>query len=400
MSDDRFPSGDIGVELPPEFRPEHEADVVLTMRYVDGELPPLEARRFENRLSTDASLSAVVRGILDVWGERPPSAEAAAAEWARFALRAGIAIQPDLASSRPGVGSMTEEEWTLLTPAEQNEIKGAGAVQSGHHAPKTMRHYLRTNTVKQEARIAPLHAFEPVETLRSAISRLRYAIRARLGDRIRRSSSATRLPIVLASAPDDVWSVLRGAAAERRREERRRLARHIAWIPVIACVAVAAVVLAAPGWYLAHDARTTEWKTGGSSLHDGAAYGASTVAQILLADGSHVMPDYGARLDTLGFAATHRTLRLAGRAIFDIAANPLAPFVVETSNATVTALGTRFRVATDSADDEPRTIVELQQGRAAVQSLGSPSGTSLLLHPGEHAEVIGQRPPVHRVRQR
>lgn len=71
-----------------------------------------------------------------------------------------------------------------------------------------------------------------------------------------------------------------------------------------------------------------------------------------LADGSVVEMDSDTVLDQ-DYAAGRRTLKLrVGRAMFVVKADPRRPFVVEAGNGSVTALGTRFIVATDGDESE------------------------------------------------
>lgn len=93
-------------------------------------------------------------------------------------------------------------------------------------------------------------------------------------------------------------------------------------------------------------------------------YGASKTVEF--ADGSVAELGSGSSLTYRTFAGRQeRTVRLEGEAFFDVAEED-RPFVVETFNASVTVLGTRFNVRAWSSDSTPETAVALESGRVAV----------------------------------
>ena len=80
-----------------------------------------------------------------------------------------------------------------------------------------------------------------------------------------------------------------------------------------------------------------------------------------------------------------RLARLDGEAFFDVATSG-TPFVVETFNAHVRVLGTRFNVEAWSADEAAYTEVVLEEGRIALAPRGA-AGDAVVLAPGEHSRI-------------
>ena len=93
----------------------------------------------------------------------------------------------------------------------------------------------------------------------------------------------------------------------------------------------------------------------------------STVA-VTLPDGSQAELNSGSALayERRLFGWT-RTLRLDGEAFFEVV-RAEEPFVVETFNAAVAVLGTRFNVRAWPDDDQPETVVVLQSGAVELVS--------------------------------
>ncbi len=93
-----------------------------------------------------------------------------------------------------------------------------------------------------------------------------------------------------------------------------------------------------------------------------------------LADGSRVVLDTGTALD-IEFSSGQRLLRLrSGRIMVDTARDPVRPFVVETSDGRVRALGTRFTV-----QQEPNsTLVAVLEARVALHGKQAPGAAPIL----------------------
>ena len=112
----------------------------------------------------------------------------------------------------------------------------------------------------------------------------------------------------------------------------------------------------------------------------------------MLADGSRVSLDGATRLEA-DFSPHRRELRLlAGRAKFDVASDPLRPFVVTAGERSVVAIGTsftvelvggQFRVALYEGD------VRVLDGRAD-RAIGQPDATSPTIGRGDRGLVPGR----------
>lgn len=114
------------------------------------------------------------------------------------------------------------------------------------------------------------------------------------------------------------------------------------------------------------------------------AFAAEMTAQkiITLQDGSKVRINSGSTLTTVGDwsdGQTVRQVKLEGEGFFEVAHHPQQPFVVETFNATIRVLGTKFNVRARKDDQTPETRVFLQEGKVDFGS-----GTQhVTLKPGE-----------------
>ncbi|ARA94143.1 hypothetical protein AWN76_013920 [Rhodothermaceae bacterium RA] len=116
-----------------------------------------------------------------------------------------------------------------------------------------------------------------------------------------------------------------------------------------------------------------------------------------LPDGSRVELNSGSRLTyRRGFAslpgrpAEERRVSLHGEAFFDVVPDG-RPFVVETFNARIDVLGTRFNVRAWPGPAQPETRVTLEEGRVR---LTDPAGTSALVlsEPGQTARLTATGP--------
>jgi ferric-dicitrate binding protein FerR (iron transport regulator) len=97
-----------------------------------------------------------------------------------------------------------------------------------------------------------------------------------------------------------------------------------------------------------------------------------------LGDGSVVDLNSGSSISyPTAFTGRERRVKLTGEAMFDVAADAKNPFIVETFACEVTALGTRFNVIADEAENDFSTA--LLEGKVAVNRLGSEE--KLILEP-------------------
>ena len=112
-----------------------------------------------------------------------------------------------------------------------------------------------------------------------------------------------------------------------------------------------------------------------------------------LPDGSTVELNSGARLSYIRtFGGRTRTVRLTGEAFFDVAHDAQKPFIVETFNAAVTVLGTRFNVRAWPNDPTRETTVVLEEGQIQLASVGAPE-QAVVLEPGQMSRVTGDDAP-------
>lgn len=96
---------------------------------------------------------------------------------------------------------------------------------------------------------------------------------------------------------------------------------------------------------------------------------------ITLPDGTKVWVNSGSHL-AYGkrFNRKERVITLEGEAYFEVASDPNRPFIVETANLDIEALGTSFNVK--SYEEEADISVVLMQGKVKISSA---TGTNLLL---------------------
>ncbi|HEY0342687.1 MAG TPA: FecR domain-containing protein [Steroidobacteraceae bacterium] len=146
-------------------------------------------------------------------------------------------------------------------------------------------------------------------------------------------------------------------------EPRRiRAMQPFIWVAAVVCALI--LLLLSPTWLLAvrADART----------------GAGEVRVSRLEDGSTMTLDARSAV-AIDFGRSRRRIRLfAGAAEFEVASDPLRPFVVEAAGAETTALGTVFAVENET-DGVQVTDIE---HRIAVRAINGGSSPVLLL-PGQ-----------------
>lgn len=164
------------------------------------------------------------------------------------------------------------------------------------------------------------------------------------------------------------------ARAADRPGKRPSLARRntVRWIGAIAI----ALLLLAVG--------VGSWMT--RTLEVVAPLGSSVA--VMLPDGSRVELNSGSSIAyTAGLRGNERTVRLNGEAFFEVA-RAARPFVVETFNADVTVLGTRFNVRARRDEPTPATAVTVEHGRVRLASKRVATD-AVELTPGWSARVSG-----------
>ncbi len=107
--------------------------------------------------------------------------------------------------------------------------------------------------------------------------------------------------------------------------------------------------------------------------------------RVPLSDGSTLTAGGHSRL-TVQFAATRREIRLEqGEAFFEVASDPVRPFVVHAGDTTVRALGTAFNVRRTGT----HTVIAVAQGLVEARS---PAGVTQLMA-GQQLRLGPQLPP-------
>lgn len=122
-------------------------------------------------------------------------------------------------------------------------------------------------------------------------------------------------------------------------------------------------------------------------------------ASTTLPDGSTVELNSGTtlsharRFSTWPFVpAARRVVRLQGEAFFDVQPGQ-RPFVVETFNARIEVVGTRFNVRARSDSAAGTTHVTLAEGRVRVQATAQPDDAVLLTEAGQSSRVTTATSP-------
>ena len=193
-------------------------------------------------------------------------------------------------------------------------------------------------------------------------------------------------PVTTPAETEDAWDRLSkrlhldSRASARRPPDRlpARRSRLRLWTSVgtVALGALAFALWAAPSLTAPVTVSAAPGETRAVTLPDG-----STAS---LAAGSQVT--YRKRFGSLVGLAEVRRVALVGEGLFDVEHGE-APFVVETFNARVEVLGTRFAVRAHS--DEEQTRVVVQEGSVRVES----AGESVRLAAGEATVVSGASAP-------
>ena len=178
--------------------------------------------------------------------------------------------------------------------------------------------------------------------------------------------------IVDRAAEDRVWQALdtlieTSPEVAGDRPRLRRVARHRGWMAVAASFLIGAIGLALWMQPVTHTAPLGERLT------------------VSLPDGSTVELNSGATLRYARRFGEERSVHLEGEAFFDII-KASRPFRVETFNAQVEVLGTRFNVRAWPEGFTPLTTVTLEEGRVLLAALARPAQVAEM-RPGETRSV-------------
>ncbi len=107
-----------------------------------------------------------------------------------------------------------------------------------------------------------------------------------------------------------------------------------------------------------------------------------------LPDGSRIELNSGSSVRYARRFGQARRVMLEGEAFFDVV-KETRPFVVQTFNARVTVLGTRFNVRAWSRSVDPGTTVTLESGRVALAPADGP-GQAVALEPGQTRRISSE----------
>lgn len=110
--------------------------------------------------------------------------------------------------------------------------------------------------------------------------------------------------------------------------------------------------------------------------------------EVQLADGSHVLLDTGSAID-VRIDSTRRTVRLRAGAIQVATAVDARPFVVETAQGRLRALGTRFTVRQDGEEAQREIRLAVTAGAVEVTLRGA-SSPALVVPAGRQTVLSGQ----------
>jgi ferric-dicitrate binding protein FerR (iron transport regulator) len=110
---------------------------------------------------------------------------------------------------------------------------------------------------------------------------------------------------------------------------------------------------------------------------------------LTLSDGSEVWLNVGSSLTyPTAFTGGQRKVKINGEAYFEIAHNAKMPFIVQHDDVTISVLGTHFNV--NAYEDENSVTTTLLEGSVRIKREIKANGSaqSLLLKPGDQAELI------------
>ena len=112
---------------------------------------------------------------------------------------------------------------------------------------------------------------------------------------------------------------------------------------------------------------------------------------VQLSDGTTVQIGPGSTLTyPSSFTGKTRTVRLNGQAFFDVAKNPSCPFIVETSDLSVQALGTAFELFSYARDNRSEVILLNGKVKIGVDDPQTKQAAFYLLDPNEKLMIDKQ----------
>jgi len=112
----------------------------------------------------------------------------------------------------------------------------------------------------------------------------------------------------------------------------------------------------------------------------------SQAVSLTLMDGTKVWLNAASSLRyPVAFTGSDRQVEITGEAYFEVVQDKQKPFKVKKGNITVEVLGTHFNI--NAYDDEPSTNTTVLEGAVKVNAQLSGSTRSVILQPGEQAQV-------------
>lgn len=120
--------------------------------------------------------------------------------------------------------------------------------------------------------------------------------------------------------------------------------------------------------------------------------GRQTIDSVVLPDGTRVLVSSGSRLTyPKTFKGDERRVHLSGQAFFDVVRNKKKPFIVETEQMEVTALGTAFEVFSFDKDIKSETVLLNGKVKIAMTGTKKEKPTEYILHPNQKLSVKAGR---------
>lgn len=215
------------------------------------------------------------------------------------------------------------------------------------------------------------------------LERLLSALPPGEADSLRRAwnRAAESAPGVDEARAEAVWRVLSAATSSDSQVQRIRVAsretrvRLVSWQRAAAAAAILIFVTAALLLLLPH--RVNYSADVGETMF------------VTLSDGSSAALNSGTTLRYRDRIWSPRSVTLDGEAYFDVAAGR-RPFVVATFNVQVRVVGTQFNVRARRYDDEPSTVVSVDEGQVDISAQGSAAARTRLSR-GQSARIDAQR---------
>lgn len=209
--------------------------------------------------------------------------------------------------------------------------------------------------------------------------------------------ASDRLEIDLHAANRDVeseWKRLEASMHSSKRSNRLKWMWPIAFfrknqrfhIGYFLRVAVLTIVMVGPGVLISYFFYNPDIQGSGEfSLYEFST-AKSQLAEVQLSDGSKINLSVESMIRRPeDYYRGSREVYLEGHAYFDVKSDPKAPFTVQTSSASIRAIGTDFSVR--SYPDDERTQVVVVNGKVEITSSNVPYSPEIFVGPGERVII-------------